>query len=438
MRGKPESSKPVYAILYLVSPRLCPNRPCQQKEAGEGFPNPKPVAEPCDEGHPACRNCVKHGVDCDFIIATPSSSSALPSPSIQLCSCNHEPSSGFTINDLELLHHYTTSACLTFSTEPMVRNFWRVNVPQMGFTTPYILKGMLSLSALHLAKFRPDRKDFYVAQAFLHHNAAVNMVSPIITKITVENCVPVFLFSTITNYFAFAKPKESDDFLLSSHSAPPDWLMLFRGVRALMEAEHAVIHHSSVAAMFETGIAMHQYWLSHTFENEAFRELEANIRLNLRDEPEKLDVLMQAMATLKRSYATVYESPQTIAQTDENKVRGIFIWLFKLSNPYIMLCPELAVKPENPSGSPKPLTSSGDNANCGARAKTILNTTGTIYCHSHAGNEIEVHTSSLRSTAQASGCRIWKLALCSLCCASGGMRLNAKWPLPQPKQVEDT
>ncbi|KAH6653315.1 putative C6 transcription factor [Truncatella angustata] len=294
----------------------------------------------CDEGHPACRNCVKHGVDCDFIIATPSSSSALPSPSIQLCSCNHEPSSGFTINDLELLHHYTTSACLTFSTEPMVRNFWRVNVPQMGFTTPYILKGMLSLSALHLAKFRPDRKDFYVAQAFLHHNAAVNMVSPIITKITVENCVPVFLFSTITNYFAFAKPKESDDFLLSSHSAPPDWLMLFRGVRALMEAEHAVIHHSSVAAMFETGIAMHQYWLSHTFENEAFRELEANIRLNLRDEPEKLDVLMQAMATLKRSYATVYESPQTIAQTDENKVRGIFIWLFKLSNPYIMLVGE--------------------------------------------------------------------------------------------------
>ncbi|KAG6361706.1 hypothetical protein INS49_009934 [Diaporthe citri] len=166
--------------------------------------------------------------------------------------CNHESSGEFTLNDLELLHHYTTSACLTFSTDPMVRNFWRVNVPQIGFTTPYVLKGLLSLSALHLAKFRPERKDFYLAAALSQHNAAVSLVSRLILAITAENCVEHFLFSTITNYFAFGKPREPDTFLLTRQGALPEWLTLFRGVRAVMETEIDVIRRSPVRLCFHS------------------------------------------------------------------------------------------------------------------------------------------------------------------------------------------
>lgn len=180
--------------------------------------------------------------------------------------CNHESCGEFKLNDLELLHHYTTSACLTFSADPMVRNFWRVNVPQMGFNTPYILKGILSLSALHLANARPERKDFYLAAALSQHNAAVSLVSRLIMEITAENCVELFLFSSITNYFAFGQPREPDSFLLTRHGVLPEWLVLFRGVRAVMEKELDAILHSPVAAMFETGFAMHEYWISHTFD----------------------------------------------------------------------------------------------------------------------------------------------------------------------------
>lgn len=255
--------------------------------------------------------------------------------------CNHESCGEFKLNDLELLHHYTTSACLTFSADPMVRNFWRVNVPQMGFNTPYILKGMLSLSALHLAKFRPERKDFYLAAALSQHNAAVSLVSRLILEITAENCVELFLFSSITNYFAFGQPREPDSFLLTRHGALPDWLVLFRGVRAVMETELDVILHSPVAAVFETGFAVHEYWISHTFENETLRALEANIRESLQDEPEQLDAMMLAMDALKRSYALFYAAgPDSKVHSDDDKVRGIFIWLYKIGGDFIALVGE--------------------------------------------------------------------------------------------------
>lgn len=294
----------------------------------------------CDEGRPACRNCVKHGVECDLFTSAPSDPGSVSS-STQISLGSHESSGEFTLNDLELLHHYTTSACLTFSTDPMVRNFWRVDVPQIGFNTPYILKGMFSLSALHLAKFRPERKDFYLAAALSHHNTSVSLVSRLILTITSENCIELFLFSTITNYFAFGKPREPDSFLLARHGVLPDWLMLFRGVRAVMESENDVIRRSPVAAMFETGFAIHEYWISHTFENETLRALEANIRDSLQDDPEKLDAMMLAMDDLKRSYAIFYGAgPESKIHSDDDKVRGIFIWLFKISKEFIALVGE--------------------------------------------------------------------------------------------------
>lgn len=292
---------------------------------------------------------MKHGVECDLsIVSSAANGGSVPqqqNSSFQLspCSATAVDSSSieggaFTVVDLELLHHYTTSACLTFSTDPMVRNFWRVNVPQIGFTTPYILQGLLSISALHLAKFRPDRKEFYISEALLRHNAASRTVSQLIVNISAGNCVELFLFSTITNYFALAKPREPDSFLLARHGGLPDWLMLFRGVRAVMEAQTDVIRHSPVGPMFEAGLTMHEYWISHSYENEALRALETSIRKTVSDESENLDALMNAMDALKRSYAVVYEGRQMKSQGDDNdKVRGIFIWLFKVSDAYITL-----------------------------------------------------------------------------------------------------
>lgn len=222
-----------------------------------------------------------------------------------------------------------------------MRNFWRVNVPQMGFTTPYILRSILAISALHLARFRPDRKEYLISQAFHHNNAALAMASPLINDIDRENCVQLFLFSSITNFFAFGKPREPTDFLLANTHLPnnhavPDWLYIFRGVRVLLEAEGATLHASSIAVMFESGMQMHDFWLTHKFENEAIRELETNIRNSVGDNSELRDLLLHTMDALQRSFAQIYEA----GQTEENRTRGIFVWLYKIRASYITLVGE--------------------------------------------------------------------------------------------------
>ncbi|ETS73871.1 hypothetical protein PFICI_14817 [Pestalotiopsis fici W106-1] len=287
----------------------------------------------CDESRPACRKCVKHGVKCDFIALSESDKLELPSPLHQPYTYHHE-SGGFTINDLELLHHYDTSTCLTLTTEPLTRNFWRVNIPQIGFTTPYILKGVLAVAALHLARYRPERKDFYTTLAFHHHNAALAQASPLITKVDTDNCVNLFLFSTITYYFAFGKPRSPTDFFLADNDAVPDWLYLFRGVRALMESTGKLMRASSIAFIFEEGIKMHRAWEALEYENEGFQELQRNIQASVgTHEPAKLRVLLDAVETLRKSYAVVHDG----SQSDENKSRGVFVWVYKISDFYVDL-----------------------------------------------------------------------------------------------------
>lgn len=221
-------------------------------------------------------------------------------------------------------------------TEPLARNLWRVNIPQMGFSANYILRGLLSISALHLSRFRPDRREFYIAQAVDHHNAALAEASPLITNITKENCVQLFVFCNLTCFFAFAKPKNPTDLLLSADHSLPQWLYLFRGVRALMEAQTDMIRSSSISGMFKPGIEIRRAWEANKFDNEAFRELDANIRTWVPEGSPRLIDLLDTVDALQRTFAVVYEG----SQTDENRATGIFVWLYSVKTQYINLVGE--------------------------------------------------------------------------------------------------
>ncbi|KAI4593985.1 hypothetical protein KJ359_008773 [Pestalotiopsis sp. 9143b] len=286
----------------------------------------------CDESRPACQKCVKHGVKCDFVsVADANNTPQLHSPLHQHDVYNYG-SEGFTVTDLELLHHYTTSVCMTISTEPLARSFWRINIPQIGFNTPFILKGILAVSALHLARYRPDRKEFYTGLAFQHHNAALAQASPLIANIDIDNGVNLFLFSTLTYFFSFAKPRGPTDFLLSENSAVPDWLYLFRGVRALIESMGSMLRTSSISFLFEEGKKIHYHWLSLDYDSEGFRELQTNIQSSVADDA-KRDTLFEAIDSLKKSFALANDS----SLSDGNRSRGVFVWLYKISDSFIDL-----------------------------------------------------------------------------------------------------
>lgn len=101
------------------------------------------------------------------------------------------PLPALNLSDLELLHNYVTSTAFTLHTDPALKALWRINAAQLGFQNDFVMRGILALSALHLSRFRPERRDFYMSQALLQHQAGLRMTTGLLSSITKENCSAV-------------------------------------------------------------------------------------------------------------------------------------------------------------------------------------------------------------------------------------------------------
>ncbi|KAI0106445.1 hypothetical protein GGR51DRAFT_517696 [Nemania sp. FL0031] len=303
----------------------------------------------CDETRPSCRRCQTHGVQCDFSLETEtstprgqdSSSSGrdalsihqLTSPSIiSTPESVRYPATWFSILELELFHHFITSTSLTLACDSVARSFWRVNVPQLGFSHLYVLKGVFAVAALHLARLRPQQKDMFVEQAMMHHTAASSMALPLITGAKGENFPPIFHFSMLTTIITFARPRAPDNFLLVSDGVVPDWILMIRGVRTLLESEgNAVLSMSSLDALFYAGMKLSIQWENENQEHEGLKDLETNIRNHA--PPHKIPDLCEGILTLRRCFNLFYTS----GFSEEERMRSALMWLVKIPDPFVEL-----------------------------------------------------------------------------------------------------
>lgn len=123
---------------------------------------------------PACGNCSKPGVFCDFDNAPESNLRdnplpAVPKEPIQTFHIHSLPTPGPSaetisrprgdfggIDDLELLLHYSTTVWHTFA-DHQDTDFWQIKVPRIGISRPFVLHLVLALCALHLSKHQHGR-----------------------------------------------------------------------------------------------------------------------------------------------------------------------------------------------------------------------------------------------------------------------------------------
>ncbi|KAI0205092.1 hypothetical protein F4808DRAFT_273009 [Astrocystis sublimbata] len=301
----------------------------------------------CDETRPSCRRCQTHGVRCEFDYPIDGTAprahhehngrdtlsiNHLISPSVASTPESILfPGTWFSVFELELFHHYITSTSLTLACDPVARNFWRVNVPQLGFSHIYVLKGVFAIAALHLARLRPQQRDSLVEQAMINHTAASSMALPLITSASGELFQPVFHFSILTTMITFARPRAPDNFLLVSDGIVPDWLLLTRGVRSLLQSQgDAVLSMSSLDALFYAGMQLSSRWEHENKEHEGLKDLETNIRLHAA--PEKVAALCDGILALKRCF-NLFNS----VASEEERMRSALLWMVKVPDPFIEL-----------------------------------------------------------------------------------------------------
>ncbi|KAK4991959.1 hypothetical protein LTR66_006413 [Elasticomyces elasticus] len=87
---------------------------------------------------------------------------------------------------------------------PEHQQIWRDTFPTMGFSHPFVLHGILAISALHLAAPADSAKEALLSRASAHHNVALSSFSAALAQISKDNCMAVFGFSGLTSLYALA------------------------------------------------------------------------------------------------------------------------------------------------------------------------------------------------------------------------------------------
>ncbi|EHA53603.1 hypothetical protein MGG_14728 [Pyricularia oryzae 70-15] len=241
----------------------------------------------CDEVHPRCGNCTKHGVDCDFEhpgavriggggLNSPGSTRTSPStsstanplyrsPGALILSQTTPPAN--KILELRLMHHYTaiTSKTITVTT-PTTEEVWRELVPQIAFgaNSQHLADSILAISALHLRSIYPHDQEI-VRASHAYMASSLREYSNILTRgINATNAEALFLTSTLiaiqsTATRVFTKdesvvaPQPGDGTILKNriapvggYSLPLSWFHAFQGVKALTAASWQWLRHSNV------------------------------------------------------------------------------------------------------------------------------------------------------------------------------------------------
>jgi hypothetical protein len=144
------------------------------------------------------------------------------------------------MKDLELLHHYTTSTSLTLARgRKEHEEVWKITVPQLALDYPFLMHGLLAISALHLAYLRPERQHEYAIIAANHENIALPFFRTNTSNISERNCSAVFAFSGLVIIYAMASPQPDRGLLFADSRGTegvPEWLQLLRGTYALLSS----------------------------------------------------------------------------------------------------------------------------------------------------------------------------------------------------------
>ncbi|KAH8820326.1 hypothetical protein F5884DRAFT_816197 [Xylogone sp. PMI_703] len=214
----------------------------------------------CDEVHPECGNCQKHGVACDFSdpsVVPPLTSShreRTNTPPTRLASAELDLGStlqlyqkpgdivrstaAYSVSralELRLMHHYTALTAKTLSNAPSQQNAWQVDIPSLAYDAQYLMDAILAVSALHLRALLPN--DQILVQASHSYMAsALAQYSELLNKgVTQYNAEALFSTAALIAFQSSASRRfegQGDGF--DTYALPLAWFHSFQGVKAIV------------------------------------------------------------------------------------------------------------------------------------------------------------------------------------------------------------
>ncbi|KIW17936.1 hypothetical protein PV08_05131 [Exophiala spinifera] len=151
----------------------------------------------CPEQRPRCSNCSRLDRTCTWREAPPPPKATLgghqtDSSAGSPCAASNDTGTpqrrtdpgDLPLLDLKLLFHYVakTASVLDECIGPEVLKIWQDTVVQIGFEYPFLLRGILAISALHLAYEHPAERESFLLQSFRHLEPSLSAVKSLINN----------------------------------------------------------------------------------------------------------------------------------------------------------------------------------------------------------------------------------------------------------------
>lgn len=155
-------------------------------------------------------------------------------------------------DELELMHHFSTVTYATLATRNDLRQMWQIQVPRLALKQKYLIHGLFSVAALHMAHSHLDNQSSYIDRAIRHHDISIRGFSlELQGNITKENIASLFSCAAMTAMFAFSlailRPHEEP-------SRPIEELFgiftLLRGMPVVIGEMWNLVKESEIAPMF--------------------------------------------------------------------------------------------------------------------------------------------------------------------------------------------
>ncbi|KAI3547682.1 hypothetical protein CABS03_10118 [Colletotrichum abscissum] len=162
------------------------------------------------------------------------------------------PSIGHWGHGLELMHHFTLVTANSLSVRPDMQHVWRVTMPEIGYNSPFVMHGILTIAALHKAYLIPSARDKYLDLATSHQTAGLEGFRTQLHTVNDTNWKPFFCFASLVVFYVASLPVRMGQDLDSE----PDIMGVFifvRGIRAILEPYQTKIVRTEFAPM-ATGI----------------------------------------------------------------------------------------------------------------------------------------------------------------------------------------
>jgi Fungal specific transcription factor domain len=156
---------------------------------------------------------------------------------------------------LRLMNHYTlhTSKSITEITIPEDRDqsIWRNWVTELAFENDFLLHGLLSLSALHLALCGVSRQK-HIVMAIHHHDLGVALFRPHLSNIAADNYDAVFGFSCVVAFYSFGIQRSSES-KVNPIAKIHQVLTLIRGSAVIVKSDHEALKRSRWSVLMLPG-----------------------------------------------------------------------------------------------------------------------------------------------------------------------------------------